>query len=135
MYQSIILITTLLAVPAFANQAEISKLYGAYLQEQKHFITGVYTRQNIAEKLVPFEKLTNEIYEKITVLEVNEKLELSPEGSQIALENELLSPLSTFAKSSMTADDCGAKLSEAQSNGADEVMGAFVIKTLKALCN
>lgn len=135
MYKSIIItLIAAFALPALANQSEISKLYSDYLTEQKKFLAGTYTRQNIAEKIVPFEKMANETYEKITALEANEKLELSKEGTQLALEGELLTPLSTLAKSSMTVDDCGANLSEAAANGDDEVMGAFVLKTLKKLC-
>ncbi|MBC7465280.1 MAG: hypothetical protein H7256_04755, partial [Bdellovibrio sp.] len=56
------------------------------------------------------------------------------EGTQLALDGELLTPLSTLAKSAMTEDDCGGNKSEAAQNGNDEIMGAFVINTLKQLC-
>ncbi|MBC7464357.1 MAG: hypothetical protein H7256_00050, partial [Bdellovibrio sp.] len=100
MYKSILItITFLLSSAAFANQADITKIYNAYVKERTSLIAGSYTRQNIAQKLVPFEKMANESYEKITTLEANEKLELSPEGTQLALDGALLTPLSTLAKS------------------------------------
>ena len=113
--------------------ASISTTYDEFQKIKSQFLSAKITRNDFPKK---FRKIDAELKAKYSELKSLEKIELTVEGNQLALDLELLQPLRDLAKSKINKENCQESLSSNQRNlTAEEKRQTDAIeKLIKSVC-
>lgn len=105
MYTGILMI--LLTFNSSAQNHEIQQIYNSYLTKKKKFFSSEHNKKQTPTLLDEYYKAGEQALEKIKNIELkNQKIILSAEGNQIALDIELLSPLLMLSKENFNKSLC-----------------------------
>lgn len=105
MYSKLLMI--LLAISTSAENSEIHQIYNSYLIKKKKFYSSEHNKKQTPMLLDDYYKAGESALEKIKNIELrNQKIILSAEGNQIALDMELLSPLQILSKDNFSKNSC-----------------------------
>ncbi len=107
MYKSILILLAASTAVAASN-SEIEKIFADFETLQKSFYSQEMDQTNLKAKVTAYMLSVNESLVKIQKLEAKKKpIALSEEGTELALEIELVEPIQKLAASDFGADACG----------------------------
>ncbi len=115
-------------------KSSVSEIYDDFQKVKSNFLSSKPLRKDFSKK---FKKLDADLNDKFLQLKSIEKVELTEEGNQLALDLELLQPIRDLASRKINKDTCSQALNLNQLNLTEEEKTQIqaIEKIIKSLCS